>query len=57
MKGEVDEPECEHSPPRVPKKEVAINPINPHGGLGMLALAPAENRVYLTQFSSVRGRV
>ena len=41
MKGEVDEPECEHSLLHVPKKEVLINLINPHGRLRMLA--PAEN--------------
>jgi hypothetical protein len=42
---------------RVPKKETPINAINARGELAMLALAQAENRAYLAQSSSVRGRV
>jgi hypothetical protein len=38
--------------PRVPKMEGAINPINPRGGLPMLARTQDENRVFLAQFSS-----
>ena len=43
--------------PRVPKREVAINPINPRGGLAILAPLPLENRGFLIRFSSVQGRV
>jgi len=39
--------------PRVPKKEGAINPINPRGELGMLAFPHGENRAFLVQFSPV----
>jgi len=37
-------PRREQGKPRVPKKEVAINPINPRGELAELALAQNENQ-------------
>jgi len=33
-----------HRVPRVPKKEGAINPINPRGELAMLAFPEGENQ-------------
>jgi len=41
---EVREPGRERGKSRVPKKEVAINPINPRDELAMLALPQGENR-------------
>jgi len=42
--------------PRVPKKEGAIDPINPRGELAMLDLRQGENRALPAQFSDVRDR-
>jgi len=46
-------PRREQEKPRVPKKESAINPINPRGELAVLALPQGENRALPAQFSSV----
>jgi hypothetical protein len=43
--------------PWVPKKEVAINPINPRGELAMLVLPLGENQALRVKYSPVRCRV
>jgi hypothetical protein len=44
MRGEWGTARGEHRVSRVPKKEGAINPINPRGELAMLAFTQGENR-------------
>ena len=44
MQGEWGAIQARAGTPRVPKKEVFINPINPHGELAMLALPRAKIR-------------
>ena len=46
-------PQCEQGKPRVPKKEGAINPINPRGELVMLEFPQGKNRALWAHLSSV----
>jgi len=51
------EPKHEQGKLHIPKKEVAINLINPHSELAMLTLAQDENQALWAQFFSVQGRI
>jgi len=54
MKEGGSESGCEEGrPPRVPKEEGTVNPINPCGELARLNLRQGENRAFPAQFSAV----